>query len=488
MRNPSEGYREIEVTGPDGEEVFFDDDDLFDIKEAFELPDRLPAMRLPSEHELAEAARASRLLERVRLLACWTGERRPVLAGGELTAADSVAAARVVGIEVRDRATRGHPLPDMPVPPAARAMTDLPELVQLWELAEELEFIEVGGVSAAAGPGLDDWPGGADEDVLEVWDHALADTLSRTLVLAADLASRHDLDFTGIGAAAIVMIFLGRGEGIPVDELDDMIKETATAELLPIPALKAWRSWVKQHGSPTDVLLARLTELGAVQLDAEVARPTPLAARAMRLQLIDSGVEVPMLPPVEKMTASDLVEVGKTAPEEELAAESAAWLALRTPEAAVDELLAVAAAGGPAERVFATSIAQRIGPDAKARWRRALDEPRLRPYAIMALGEFGGGEPGEVLPGLEPTLADMAWLLTDTVAAVADSNEPEELIRQLDLALPAGQEEQVFEQMRRLDHPDVYAALTAIGKHHPDKLVAKAARRSASKIRPPVKK
>jgi hypothetical protein len=480
--------RDIEVIGPDGDDFFLDEDDTVDLKEAFELPDRLPPMRLPSEHELAEAARASRLLERARRLALWAGEHRPVLDDDELTAAESVAAARLVGIEVRDRATRGDPLPDLPAPPAVRAMTDLPELVQLWDLAGELEFIEIEDGRAVTGHGLDDWPGGTDEDVLEVWDHALADTLHNTLVLPADLAERYDLDLTGAGPMALMMLFLARSEGISLEDLGDMTREVTTADLLPVPAQKAWRSWVRRHGDPAKVLVERLTELGAVEVHDGVARLTPLANHAMRLQMIDSGVEVALLPPVEKMTAADLVQIGMAASEEELADESAAWLAMRTPDEAVDELLCVAAAGGPAERVFATAIAQKIGQEAEPRWRRALDEPGLRPYAIMALAGFANGDPGEVVPGLEPTLADIAWLLTDTVAAVADSPEPDELVRQLDVALPGGQEEQVFEQMRRLDHPDVYAALTAIGKHHPDKRVAKAARRTAHKVRPPVKR
>ena len=47
--------------------------------------------------------------------------------------------------------------------------------------------------------------------------------------------------------------------------------------------------------------------------------------------------------------------------------------------------------------------------------------------------------------------------------------------------IPAGQEPAVFEIMARVPHPDAAGVLTVIGRHHPDKKIAKAARKSAYK-------
>ena len=82
-----------------------------------------------------------------------------------------------------------------------------------------------------------------------------------------------------------------------------------------------------------------------------------------------------------------------------------------------------------------------------------------------------------MLPGLEPELNDLAWLLIDVLAALSD--DPDELEQQIRDAVPPGQEQQMFDAMSRSSHPDAARALSLIGQHHPDKRIAKAARRSA---------
>jgi len=51
---PGFPYGDPDVELDDGEETF--DDEVIDLKEAFDLPDRLPPLRLPTEAELAELA------------------------------------------------------------------------------------------------------------------------------------------------------------------------------------------------------------------------------------------------------------------------------------------------------------------------------------------------------------------------------------------------------------------------------------------------
>jgi hypothetical protein len=73
----------------------YDEDEELDLAEAFGLPDRLPPLRLPEDGELAEAARASVLLNRARQLADWVGDKRGI-ADGYRPAADDVADAAAV--------------------------------------------------------------------------------------------------------------------------------------------------------------------------------------------------------------------------------------------------------------------------------------------------------------------------------------------------------------------------------------------------------
>jgi hypothetical protein len=125
----------------------------------------------------------------------------------------------------------------------------------------------------------------------------------------------------------------------------------------------------------------------------------------------------------------------------------------------------------------AAAVVRRLGATAEPRWRAALDVPALSPYAKMALAETGDGSS----PEFEPQPGDMAWLLVDMLAANAEEFEPAELAEQLAEALPAGAEEEIYDAMSRLPHPDAAAVLTLIGQQHPDKKLAKAARRFAYK-------
>jgi hypothetical protein len=59
------------------------------------------------------------------------------------------------------------------------------------------------------------------------------------------------------------------------------------------------------------------------------------------------------------------------------------------------------------------------------------------------------------------------------------SDDPDELPQQIRDAIPPGQEQQAFDAISLSPHPDAASVLSLIGKHHPDKRIAKAARRSA---------
>ena len=130
-----------------------------------------------------------------------------------------------------------------------------------------------------------------------------------------------------------------------------------------------------------------------------------------------------------------------------------------------------------------------LGALAEPAWREALGRIELRGYAKTALATLPGGDPAVAsLPGLEPDEHDVAWMLTDALAAegwddLSDDagHEPEALAKRLGEAIPAGQELVVFELMARVPHPEAADVLTVIGRQHPDKKIAKLARKSAYK-------
>jgi hypothetical protein len=451
-------------------------------KAAFELPGRLPAIRLPAEAELAAMARRAPLLASAARLARWAGPARGVVAGDALTAADTMAAASELG---------------MPAGPDVTSMQDVPELVQLWKLAVGTGFLEAAdhGGTLGIGAATDRWHDGTDTEALAIWTDALMFTVTYRLDIAAGLDPRRGrkLDFYGTGMGVLALLFLARRAGLRVADANAMIRDAATSELSPVQAAKTWTSWARAHGESGDVLLHCLAEIGAVTVDGEageargpegaVARLTPLGSWAVREQLAGAGVQVPLLPPPAEMTAADLVAAAEGADSDEIAAEADAWLAQRDPDEAARELLDFAAAGDPVERMVAISAAQRIGPLAVPRWRDALAVRAIRPYAKIALTEIAVGAPGvATLPGTRPEAGDVAWLVTDLLAAAAQALEPADLAIQLGEAVPKGAEEMMFGVMSRLPHPDAARVLAMIGQHHPDEDVAGAARRAAHQV------
>jgi hypothetical protein len=446
------------------------DEEDYNLKEAFGLPDRLPAIRLPAPDELAAQARKSPLLAAVARLTEWAGPGREVDDDGELTAADTVAAATHLGLATGDLS-------------AVTAMDDVPELAHLWTFALETGFLEDDETVVAPGETARLWHSGTDDEALAIWSDALAFLMVDSLDVDADFDEERgdDLDFYDAGTDLVVLLFLAGGESLPVAAADELICEGATDGLPADEAVAAWAAWTQAHGEPGGVLLRRLADLGAVSLDDEeegpVARLTPLGSWAVREQFTASGVDVPLLPPPAEMTAADLIAAAEGTSEDGFAAEAEAWLALRDPGTAAGELLDLGAAAGPVERMTATAVVRRLGAAAEPSWRAALDVPALRPYAKMALAETGDGPP----PELELQPGDIAWLVIDMLAAISEELEPEELAEQLADALPAGTEEAMFDTMSRLPHPDAPAVLTLVGHQHPDKKVAKAARRYAYK-------
>jgi hypothetical protein len=479
MFGPGEEYE----FGP-GEEDEDDDEDI-DFKTAFGLPDRLPPIRLPAEAELAGMARGVPMLGQLRTLAAWLGTGRAVTENGELVGGDAAEAATALGLG----------LPDLPV---TGRMRDVPRLDYLWRLALDAEFVELDEDETRAVPGevAQAWQDGDDDEVLDIWEMLFALVMG-TLDIVAELDPRRssELDFFGQGAALAVMLFLARPDGLPVAEVTEVIRSAAVDELEPARAAKTWQSWVRAHGDPARLLLDQMIAVGAVQIadseDGDLARLTPLGMAAIRTQFGDSGVEVPLLPPAEEMTAADLIAMAAGAAEEEFQAETAAWLTHRTTESAARELLSVAAESDPASRVLAVAVVTELGAPAEPAWRDVLGQRELRGYAKAALATlaFGDGDPATAMSSeLELADDDVAWVLTDALVTDgwddADDDaeyEPAALAKRLGEAIPAGREPAAFEMMARVPHPDAASVLTVIGKYHPDKKIAKAARKSAYK-------
>jgi hypothetical protein len=155
------------------------------------------------------------------------------------------------------------------------------------------------------------------------------------------------------------------------------------------------------------------------------------------------------------------------------------WLADRKPEDAVRELLAASRGddpGAPGRRLICQQTLSLLGAEAEPVVREVLDDPQLGGLARVWLTEHGAVD--VPAPG-----ADMVfWLTIDTLAAQLGADDDPELLGELVRDLVA-RHDGFFDAAWRVSHPATADVLEAMGRLHPDRKIAKEARKSAFKAR-----
>ena len=457
----------------------FDYEDI-DIKDALGLPDSLPPIRLLPVPELAAQARTAPVARQLAALAEWVGkDGREVDEAGDLTPEGQSEAIAALGV-------------------------DADELAFLWECAlsvEWLVFDDDDESRVTPGETADDWASGADEQVLAAWALTLSAVLGETLEFyGPDLDEEDDeeepeFDFAGQGMAMAILLFLARREGLTVEEFGEVLWENAAGghdeddEEAHEEIAEARAEWEEAHGDAARLLLDKLKDTLAVTEDDELVRLTPLALAALHEQLVEAGVEIPLLPSTAaELSGAELLAMAGGVTDAEFEAEVDGWTAARGADAAARELLDLAATAEPGERMLAVAAATRIGAPAEAAWRENLAVPQVRAYAKVALAQLSGIDPEDTGPvdlpeELEMTPEDLAWVATDLLTLAIDEEfpDPEYLAISFREAVPAGREQMLFEGMARGEHPDTVEVLNHLGEFHPDKQIAKAARSAAHK-------
>jgi hypothetical protein len=225
-------------------------------------------------------------------------------------------------------------------------------------------------------------------------------------------------------------------------------------------------------------LVDPLVRLGAITEEDGVIALTPLGLWATNRLLRARGFVAPV---AGELTGASALELLIACAEMELAsadAEVRRWIAGR-PATAAAELGAVAHVEELRPLTFhALALAE---PDAELVVRSMLDDPELRPMARLWLVQQGHEDestlPPEVLQGL----------FVDTMMAELDAEGQEAMVDHLRSLGPDDEQRRFIEGLLRADHPRATELLVAIGRHHPTKSVAKAARTTAFKrqgIRP----
>ncbi|WP_371581142.1 hypothetical protein [Streptomyces sp. NBC_01314] len=474
----------------------------------------LPPVRLLSEAELAREALATPLLSRAARLARWAGPDTRVGSGGELVDEQLSAAAEALGL------TGAGVDGDDAAASASEA----------WRVAVDTGLVEIVDEEAgtvAVGEDLALLVSGGPQDVLGIWRTALEAALADASVPDLDglvdaMDSGGEIDFSE----------LDWDPDAEADFLDGVlgnlylltVSEDGPDGPVPLPALAASMIVPDDMGEPTNDVLEQVSDAmmrlddqfrvlepvglveyqpvdEALMTDAEEAaaaegpgapavddtdvtrygmvRLTPLGLYGMRARLQEAGVLAPAVGDLVDKGADALLDGTAGFPPAAAQAETEQWLARRESPAAARELLAAARgsdAGAPLRRLRCQQALSLVGAVAEPALREVLDDPELGGLARVWLTEHGATD----VPA--PSQAMVFWLTIDTVAAqlAAEGNSAE--LRALVEGL-AAQHGSFFAAAWRVDHPATPDVLEAMGRIHPDKRVAKEARKAAFKAR-----
>jgi hypothetical protein len=210
-----------------------------------------------------------------------------------------------------------------------------------------------------------------------------------------------------------------------------------------------------------------------------MVRLTPLGRYGLRSRLLEAGFSAPAVGDLADKGADALLDGTAAFPQAAAQAETEQWLARRESLTAARELLAAARgadAGAPLRRLRCQQALSLVGQEAEPALREVLDDAELGGLARVWLTEQGATD----VPA--PSEAMIFWLTIDTVAAQLAAEGNSEELRELVQGL-AAQHGGFFAAAWRVDHPATADVLEAMGRLHPDKRIAKEARKAAFKAR-----
>ncbi|AKZ55029.1 hypothetical protein SAM23877_1980 [Streptomyces ambofaciens ATCC 23877] len=464
----------------------------------------LPPARLRPEAELAGDALSTPVLARAARLARWAGPDTRVDAGGGLVEEQVPAAAEELGLTGDDAAAH---------------------VSEAWRTAVDTGLVEITDEEAGTvtqGEDLALLTGGSPQDVLGVWLTALEAVLADASVPDLDdlvdaMAEGGEVDLSSLdwdpeAEAEFLDGVLGNLYLLAVGE--DGPGDTP----VPLPALAASVIVPSDMGEPTNDVLEQVSDammrlddrfrllepIGLVayqpvdealmaDADEEPAAPvdetdvarygmvrlTPLGLYGLRTRLLEAGFDAPAVGDLSDKGADALLDGTASFPPAAAHAETELWLAGRSPLTAARELLAAARGsdpGAPLRRLRCQQALSLVGTEAEPALREVLDDAELGGLARVWLTEHGARD----VPAPPPEM--VFWLTIDTVAAQLAAEGNSEELRALVEGL-ARQHSGFFDTVWRVDHPATPDVLEAMGRLHPDKKIAKEARKAAFKAR-----
>ncbi len=361
-----------------------------------------------------------------------------------------------------------------------------------WDIARLAGLVEVHGGSARPGWRLRAWDRD-DSAVLRGWV-ALFDAWSLAYPEPADHEPAAVAEV--VSAMPQVLSFLQLSAGpVPVEQLLDLLQQRVT-ELRTERCEVSYGPRTEETGTRPrpaepapavgtrlapllDWALRALASVGALTYGAGQATLTPLGSWAVWVKLEQICVAAQSPAGNIEQSAEDMLRGCAQLRPNAARAEYRAWLAARPVGSAVGELVDAARGDDALLRGLAFEALRVVGAPAEPDVRAVVDEPALRPYALLWLAEHDGVDPEDAHEVL--TREEATWLWVDTAAAVADHGEAPMLVRHLESAVqptvPA-----LLEEVRAVGHPRTVQVLVALAAAHPDPALAKAVRRAAFQV------
>ena len=445
----------------------------------------LPPVVLPPMEELESEARQTVSFTRLERLVRYVGDGRPLTERGNLKLADGKALVDLLETNDRfDEEIGGRVF-------KTRSSADLSEVDLTLQMAVESELLTRRSNKLL--------PGANAESINE----PLGALYGAWLVLLATIGPtqhsyrrhRYNWDWHAEELDAslpLILLDLYRHGGISIEEIaeDTWAHLEAVFDLDDVPPDKldlhrhsvesSLRRAFDVFGELGVVRVADVTETltryGGRERSGGTVELTQLGKWAVQ-RMASRVTSAPVVGELRSLPAAELLAAASDIPEKEARAEIDAWIDHRGEGAALDLVEALSTADETGRGLGFRALI-RIGPDAAPAVNRLADDPELAPYVtVWRIDTLTGtgddmdctGDPERFVRLLSAVIE-----LWGPAAAVSGWAGP---------ATGADGLQSMLDEAWRVKRPETEQVLAAIGSEHPDKLIAKAARKALFKHR-----